>query len=134
MVSAIFKFGSLKGANMTYSVTKKIIACVALSTVCVTTTAHANDAFNKFATKPAPAAQKVAQLQSRTVVVTYSQTKAFNKKRTVKRVVEPVTTNAAFLMNTAPSKPADRFNKMAIQDQTISREMPVVNKRAVTIR
>ncbi|MGJ8559593.1 MAG: hypothetical protein ACSHX3_05090 [Litorimonas sp.] len=118
---------------MTFNFTKKIITCVALSTVCLTSTAHAADAFNKFATQPAAVTQNVAKTTPYTVV-TYSKVQTFNKKRTVKRVVEPVTTNATFFVNNGPTTSTDRFNKMATYDQSFSREMPVVNKRAVTIR
>lgn len=115
---------------MTFNFTKNLIACVALSTVCVTSTAHANDPFNKFAKKPATAAQQATPY----TVVTYTKTDVFNKKRIVKRVVEPVTTNAAFTLKKTPTTSTDRFNKMVVEDQTLSREIPVLNKRAVTIR
>lgn len=118
---------------MTFTIAKNLIACVALSTVCLTSAAQANDAFNKFAKKPAVATQKVAQATPYTVV-TYTRTELFNKKRIIKRVVEPVTTNAAFTMKKTPTTSTDRFNKMVVEDRSISREMPVVNKRAVTIR
>ncbi|GHB03276.1 hypothetical protein GCM10009069_27460 [Algimonas arctica] len=110
---------------------KNLVACVALSTVCFTSTAHAADTFNKFGAQPAAATQTHAAPYT---VVTYSKTKAFNKKRTLKRVVEPVKTDATFLMNNAAATSTDRFNKMATQEQSVSRAMPVLNKRAVTIR
>lgn len=114
-------------------IVKNLVACVALSTVCFTSTAHAADSFNKFAANPAAATQTDTHAKPYTVV-TYSKTKVFNKKRTLKRVVEPVKTDATFSLNNAPMISMDRFNKMATQDQSVSRAMPVLNKRAVTIR
>lgn len=118
---------------MTITFAKKLVACVALSTVCLTSTAHAADAFNKFSTQSAASTQQTVQLSTYTVIAP-SKTKTFNKKRTLKRVVEPVTTTASFLVNDVPTGSANRFNKMATQDQKASREMPVLNTHAVTIR
>lgn len=120
---------------MTIKFAKNLVVCVALSTACFATTAQAADAFNKFAAKPAPAATTQQDIRVTSYrVVTTMNTKAFNKTRTVKRVVEPATSNAAFFSHTVPTPSQDRFNKMATQTQMVSNEMPVVNKRAVTIR
>lgn len=118
---------------MTITFAKKLIACVALSTVCLTSTAHAADPFNKFSTQSAASTEHTVQFSSYTVVKP-SKTKEFNKKRTLKRVVEPATTTALFVVNDAQTASTDRFNKMVTQDELVSREMPVLNKRAVSIR
>lgn len=120
---------------MTIKFAKNFVVCVALSTACFATSAHATDSFNKFSAQPAPTAttQQDIRVTSYRVVSTLD-TKSFNKKRTVKRVVEPATSHASFFSRPAPTQSQDHFNKMATQDQSVSGEMPVVNKRAVTIR
>lgn len=120
---------------MTIKFAKNLIVCVALSTACFATSAQAADGFNKFAAKPAPTASTQQDIRVTSYrVVTTMDTKAFNKTRTVKRVVEPATSNASFFSRPAPTPSQDRFNKMATDNQMVSREMPVVNKRAITIR
>lgn len=120
---------------MTIKFAKNLFVCVALSTACFATSAYASDAFNKFSAQTTPTAttQQNIRVTTYRVVITVD-TQAFNKARTVKRVVEPVTSNASYNSRPTQMPSQDRFNKMATQDQMVSTKMPVVNKRAITIR
>ena len=120
---------------MTIKSAKNLFVCVALSTACFATSAHASDPFNKFSAQTPPTATTQQNIRVTTYrVVTTVETRASRNARTVKRVVEPVTSNASYHTRPRPTPSQDRFNKMATQDQMVSTEMPVVNKRAITIR
>lgn len=118
---------------MTITFAKKIVACVALSTVCFASTAHAGNAFNKFPTQPATQTQQGVRTSSYTVIKT-SKSETVNNKRTLNRVVEPATPDVAFFSANGPSNARNDFNKMVSKTHTVSRAMPVLNTRAVTIR
>jgi len=117
---------------MTFTFNKKFVAFVALSTVCFGSTAHAADAFNKFPTQQATTTtqtQRTAPVRAE-ATLTQSRVQTYSQTRRVNRVVEPVQAPVV-----APSEaPATvSFNKMQSQT-TVSRDMPVMNRRLVVSR
>lgn len=101
---------------MTFKFSKTIAACIALSTMTFASSAHANNAFNKF-----PAEQGVKNTQNihttahvRTYVTVEKSTQSNTRiKRVVKSVPKTSTDNVAFASEHGSSNLTDGFNKMS---------------------
>ena len=118
---------------MTFLSKPKLVATVILATMCIGSTAHAADPFNKFPEQSA-AATKQAPKVTTYIAQAASKTKEFAKKRRVKRVEEPVATSMAFVQNADSSRMTTRFNKMVSKSDKTMRGMPVINKHELIAR
>lgn len=123
---------------MTFTFKKTMIACVALSTLCFASTAHAGNAFNKFPSQPSTATTQGLQ-DSAYIVVSDTKSAVTTTKRRIKRVVLPVpkapSAQVSYALDTGSTNLDRGFNKMVPQANKSMTTMPVlVDNRAYTAR